>query len=271
MSRYYNRHSVGGIDWCDYTFNPITGCKRGCDYCYARRIAERLRGRAFPHGFDPTFYPRRLAFPPPYKASRIFLGSMGDLCGDWQWRDDALDALWSPNGVQGKVFDYCAQHRKHQYIILTKNPGGLRQARFLPDNAVFGVSVSGDGENNLRRLLHLRELHGRGITPRVVVSYEPALSPLPELWEVDDDTGWLIIGAQTGLGAKPVSYHHVQDAVKMAYERGWRAWVQNNVIKQWPHQTVLVDSGGQLPWGEWATVAVEEPWPQDTLSMPEVN
>ena len=32
------------IDWCDSTWNPVTGCKGGCDYCYARSIANRFGG-----------------------------------------------------------------------------------------------------------------------------------------------------------------------------------------------------------------------------------
>lgn len=32
------------IDWCNSTWNPVTGCLHGCAYCYARRIAERFGG-----------------------------------------------------------------------------------------------------------------------------------------------------------------------------------------------------------------------------------
>jgi len=32
------------IDWCDSTWNPVTGCLHGCAYCYARKIAERFKG-----------------------------------------------------------------------------------------------------------------------------------------------------------------------------------------------------------------------------------
>lgn len=32
------------VDWCDSTWNPVTGCLHGCEYCYARRIAERFGG-----------------------------------------------------------------------------------------------------------------------------------------------------------------------------------------------------------------------------------
>lgn len=32
------------IDWCDSSWSPVTGCLHGCEYCYARRIAERFGG-----------------------------------------------------------------------------------------------------------------------------------------------------------------------------------------------------------------------------------
>ena len=32
------------IEWCDSTWNPITGCRHKCPYCYARRMAERFSG-----------------------------------------------------------------------------------------------------------------------------------------------------------------------------------------------------------------------------------
>jgi protein gp37 len=30
------------IDWADMTWNPVTGCYHGCEYCYARKIAQRF-------------------------------------------------------------------------------------------------------------------------------------------------------------------------------------------------------------------------------------
>lgn len=32
------------INWCDSTWNPVTGCLHGCEYCYARGIAKRFSG-----------------------------------------------------------------------------------------------------------------------------------------------------------------------------------------------------------------------------------
>ena len=34
------------IDWCDSSWNPVTGCLHGCEYCYAGGIAERFRGNS---------------------------------------------------------------------------------------------------------------------------------------------------------------------------------------------------------------------------------
>ena len=36
------------IDWCESTWNPVTGCLHGCEYCYARRIAERFGANQMP-------------------------------------------------------------------------------------------------------------------------------------------------------------------------------------------------------------------------------
>lgn len=30
------------IEWADLTWNPVSGCLHGCEYCYAKRIATRF-------------------------------------------------------------------------------------------------------------------------------------------------------------------------------------------------------------------------------------
>ena len=74
------------IEWTDATWNPVTGCTkitRGCDHCYAERIAERFRGtpgHPFENGFDLTLRPERLAQPLSWKRPRrVFVNSMSDL------------------------------------------------------------------------------------------------------------------------------------------------------------------------------------------------
>ncbi len=38
------------IEWCDATWNPVTGCLHDCEYCYARKIANRFGGWKYTPG-----------------------------------------------------------------------------------------------------------------------------------------------------------------------------------------------------------------------------
>ena len=84
------------VDWAGYTWNPVTGCRHNCPYCYARDLAEGRFAHAFPNGFEPTFWEDRLAAPaneermarrrrvPKGRRERIcFVCSMADLFGEW--------------------------------------------------------------------------------------------------------------------------------------------------------------------------------------------
>jgi len=108
------------IAWTDKSWNPVTGCTRGCSYCYARRMAQRLKGR---HGypadepFRPTLHPERLLQPPEWpKPSRIFVCSMGDL-----FDPDVLHS-W-----QASVWAVMETARQHTFQVLTKQPKNMRE------------------------------------------------------------------------------------------------------------------------------------------------
>lgn len=47
------------IEWCDSTWNPVTGCRHSCEYCYARAMTKRFPA-TYPNGFEPTFYDDRM-------------------------------------------------------------------------------------------------------------------------------------------------------------------------------------------------------------------
>src|SRR5918998_5587673 len=84
------------IEWCDASWNPVTGCDRvspGCAHCYALELAPRLRamgvakyvrardgGRASGPGFGVTLHPGELDRPRRWRRPRrIFVNSMSDL------------------------------------------------------------------------------------------------------------------------------------------------------------------------------------------------
>lgn len=69
------------IEWALWSWNPVTGCKHDCPYCYARDIAERF----YPQKFEPSIWPARLACArnTPHPAGKIAEAeALGTLDGD---------------------------------------------------------------------------------------------------------------------------------------------------------------------------------------------
>lgn len=178
------------IGWCDYTWNPVAGCLHACTFgatqavCYAEGIAKRFAGgKAFPHGFAPTFHPERLQEPSRVKTpARIFVSSMGDLFGGWvprEWIDETLSAI--------------RRTPWHTFICLTKAPW-VAQRYVMPDNVWLGTTITGDLANEPRRLEMARDYQARVR----FLSVEPLAGPV-DVSNAKPD--WVIIGAATGRGA----------------------------------------------------------------------
>lgn len=66
------------IDWCDSTWNPVTGCLHGCKYCYARRIAERFEPYEI---YDPEMALQRHAI-----ANKQLIGLGAPYVLDFPWQ-----------------------------------------------------------------------------------------------------------------------------------------------------------------------------------------
>jgi protein gp37 len=134
-----NKQSGVSIEWAQWSWNPITGCHHGCNYCYARDIANRFDDKLYPHGFEPVLIPDRLAAPAntkvPKKAKNetgyknVFTVSMGDLFGEW------LPSDWIE-----LVLDVIRDNPQWNFLMLTKNPRRLLDFDF-PHNAWVGATV----------------------------------------------------------------------------------------------------------------------------------
>lgn len=190
------------IDWCDSTWNPVTGCFHGCEYCYARGIATRFSGNAlsvnhvlnepfvakgkvqpYPFGFVPTFHRYRLNDYIDKNGRNIFVCSMADLFGDWV-PDEWIEA----------VFDACKKAPQHNYLFLTKNPGRyieLEKDRGLPwaDNFWFGSSVTKLSDQYT--WFTEKKFHW-------FLSVEPILEDLGPMDIDAPKPEWVIVGAETG-------------------------------------------------------------------------
>lgn len=194
------------IDWCDSTWNPVTGCLHKCEYCYARRIAERFgdtksqsgvnhelenpkryvedsKIRPYSFGFDPTLHRYRLNEYANKKGRNIFVCSMADLFG-----------AWVPEEWIKEVFEACKQAPQHNYLFLTKNPGRyieLETDRKLPwaDNFWFGTSVTKLSDKYT--WFTEKKFHW-------FLSVEPILENLGEMDLDAPKPEWVIVGAETG-------------------------------------------------------------------------
>ncbi len=155
------------IEWADYTWNPVTGCLHGCEYCYARKIAKRFGlhletnavqvldkkysyetycimtgekdyiSSPYPYDFYPTFHKYRLGEPArKTKGQKIFVCSMADMFGEWV-----------PDEWIKEVFEACEKAPQHRYFFLTKNPSRywqLHKNGLLPDknNFWYGATLT---------------------------------------------------------------------------------------------------------------------------------
>ena len=179
-----NKQGPGKIEWCDWTWNPITGCSNDCTYCWARGIAKR-----FHRSFVPTFHMKRLTEPlDRKKPAIIFACSMGEFF------DDAL-----PANYRSSIMQVMSRAYWHQFVILTKQPRRVQNFRHyngrIPENVWIGVSVDGIRQETLCGINTLR----RADVPHRILCAEPFLQPyFADLYKYD----WLIIGGLTGNRGK---------------------------------------------------------------------
>jgi protein gp37 len=200
-----------GIEWTDHTWNPLTGCTKvspGCKHCYAETLALRLQkmgSQRYANGFALTLHPAVLAEPKKWKKpSRMFVNSMSDLLH----RDVPLAYIQA-------VFQVMVDCPQHTFQVLTKRAERLAEvAESLPwaPNIWMGVSV--ESREYAYRIDDLRSV------PAQVrfVSAEPLLGPLPRLNL--DGIHWLIVGAESGHGARPMECDWARDLKNQCVAQG---------------------------------------------------
>lgn len=226
------------IDWCDFSWNPITGCLHSCSYCYARKQAKRFCGDIrlnkaspqlcregnlyvldnpflninrkvvpLPVGFEPTLHRYRLSMLREKKLpANIFVGSMADVFG-----------AWVPDEWIQAVFEACIAAPWHRYMFLTKNPGRyltLADKGLLPegDNYWWGTTVTNQNDYDDRgvTIFHLP------LERNTFFSVEPLHSAV-EMGLMPD---WIIIGAETGRRVNKPQREWIEDIVnRRAVER----------------------------------------------------
>lgn len=235
--------SASSIEWTEETWNPVTGCTRasaGCDLCYAvtmtRRLAamgsEKYQGLINPgkSHFNGVVLEHLESLSQPLQRSRstlYFVNSMSD--------------LFHPGvsfGFIAAVFGAMAACPQHQFQVLTKRPG--RAAQFFTwldgasggqpvsyvtmqahllndavpnfglqttwplDNVWIGTSVEDD------RVSHRIDLL-RDVPASVrFLSCEPLIGAIDIRGRLHG-IHWVIVGGESGHGARPMRYEWAQE------------------------------------------------------------
>jgi protein gp37 len=220
-----NAQDDKNIEWAAWSWNPVTGCLHGCDYCYARDIANRF----FPQEFQPSFLPERLTMPANTKQAaprwagdigyrNVFTCSMADLFGKWvpqEWIEAVLQTI--------------ADNPQWTFLLLSKFP--VRMAEFTyPANVWLGTTV--DRQWAVERAEKaFRKIKASGFDGVCWLSCEPMLERLTfgslEMFD------WVVMGGSSRSTQTP-EYRPPFDDIVHLYDQaraaGCQVYQKTNLI-----------------------------------------
>jgi protein gp37 len=166
------------IGWCNLTWNPVVGCRRNCDYCYAREMNTRFRFIKFWN--DPEWKENNFRKKFPQKTQKIFIGSMSEI------------HYWDKKWVE-KVLKKIKQYPQHVFQFLTKYPDIYFGKYEFPKNCWLGTTITGP-LNKGPMEYYTEKAFNLNKDNLKFISFEPLLEEV----ELNFKVGWVIIGAETG-------------------------------------------------------------------------
>jgi len=214
------------IAWTDHTFNPWHGCQRvspGCEHCYAETLAARFGTEWGPkverrffgdkHWNDPVRWNKKAE--KLGVRQKVFCASMADVFEDRRDLDIHRERLWKL--IEATPF--------LDWQLLTKRPQNIKA--MLPEslprrNVWLGTTIESQ-EYADQRIPHLI----RNAAAVHFLSYEPGLGPVkifdgcapypiqtPIGETLPPSTLWVIVGGESGNGARPFQVSWARDIVE---------------------------------------------------------
>lgn len=253
MNKQAKSATKRGIEWTDYTWNPVGGCQHGCRWimpdgtvaeCYAETVAERVALPVYPHGFEHHYW-RPEVLDEPLKISkptRIFLDSMSDLMG-----------MWVPDEQVEQVLGVCRKAHWHQFQLLTKNAPRLLRFRFPPNvwvgvsappSIMFGKRMS--VAQQARMLVRMLDVLEQVDVPIRWISIEPLSFDIAPFL-VRSKLKWAVVGAATnGPRAYQPKREWVEHVLHTLDAQGTRVFFKGNLIwdpwrEDFPYTAPIMD------------------------------
>ena len=247
------------IAWTDHTFNPWWGCARvspGCEHCYAELLAT-VRHKLPVWGVDAERKPMSEAYwRAPLKWNReaekagvrrrVFCASMADVFELLPERNAAGRAV--QDAARARLWPLIEATPHLDWLLLTKRPENVIRlvpwGRFdgpgpdwypaWPKNVWLGTTVEDQRRADERIPILL------SIPARVrFVSAEPLLEPvdlgligtvarstLPRHTAVHELIDWVIVGGESGPGARPFDLDWARDIVGQCKAAGVACFVK---------------------------------------------
>ena len=252
------------IEWTHHTFNPWWGCTKisgGCDNCYAADMSHRwgydLWGaKALRREMSEAHWKQPVAWNDEAVAQglryRVFCASMADV---FEKRPDLVTR-------RQRLFTLIGDTPSLDWLLLTKRPHLIKALAPVgyryPANVWLGTTVENQ-ESADKRIKYLLEFTKPAVR---FLSCEPLLGPVdirrylePAANGVRID--WVIVGGESGHGARPMNAEWVESLRDQCQEAGvpflfkqWGNWaVANQVPKEivGKRQTMLFQRRDGMP------------------------
>lgn len=185
-----------------WRWNPIAGCEHRCSYCYLKAMGKRFgRDMMTPTGLREDYLNDELG-----SGRKIFVGSSGDMWGDWVLDMDIKSVL-----------ECCFARQNNKYMFLTKNPFNYSLASDVFHNidCILGATVETDDLNisqdigcapdPLGRLEFLRRVGIEYSSAEIMISIEPVMKFSEDFWKRIEavDSEIVYIGVDSGKNGLP--------------------------------------------------------------------
>ena len=226
------------IEWTEKSWNPLRGCtrvSRGCENCYAERVASRFGGDGQSYAGltergrwngEIMLVESKLDEPRKWKEGRlIFVNSMSDMFHEKV-----------PVSYIERMIEVMRETPQHTYQILTKRCGRLLKLSGLidwPDNVWMGVSVEDD-----RVLDRIARLQRTGAKVKFL-SLEPLIGPIDLRKNIDtgldplSGIDWVIVGGESGSQVRMMEASWAEDIVEVCDLAGVPVFVKQMGTEWW--------------------------------------